>query len=283
MKKKLTAIVFSLIILLLVSCSESVAEIEIPTGEIIYKTVDDRELGLEILTPTAKKTRRNPAVIVLHGGGWISGTREDFTRDFKPLCDALRAEGIMVIPITYRLAVNGGSWRDCVDDCEDALNYIVENSKRLGIDSHKIGIIGYSAGGQLALMTSIETRDQVKYCVSMSGPTCFSDNKDSIFYSEALTYYINMIFPEGDHISMYQASPIIRVNRKCASDFLLVSGTADEVVSPAHAESFQREVESFGLTAEIINSDGLTHFYTSWEGFNALCSEIADKVISALT
>ena len=280
--KKLLAIILAVLMVSLAACESIEVEIDVPTGEIVYKTVDGTELGLEILTPTAKKTRRNPAVIVLHGGGWVSGTREDFTRDFKPLCDALRAEGITVIPVTYRLAVNGTSWRDCVDDCEDALNYIVENSKRLGIDNHRIGLIGYSAGGQLALMTAIETRDQVKYCVSMSGPTCFSDNKESIFYSEALNYYIKMIFEEGDHISMYQASPIIRVNRNCVSDFLLVSGTSDEVVKSAHAESFLREIESFGLQAELLEKEGLTHFYTSFADFDELCGEIASKVIAKL-
>ena len=280
--KRIAAIILTMALMLLVSCGETYTEAEVPTGEIIYKTVEDKQLGLEILMPTVNKQRRNPAVLVLHGGGWVSGAREDFTRDFKPLCDALRAAGISVIPVTYRLAVNGTGWRDCLDDCEDALNYIIENSKRLGIDEHRLGIIGYSAGGQLALMTAVETRDQVKYCVSMSGPTFFSDKKESIFYSESLNYYIKMIFPENDQIEMYQASPIIRVNRNCKSDFLLISGTADEVVKPSHAESFLRELESFGLTAELIEPEGLTHSYTAWSNFGNLCEEIAGYVIENL-
>ena len=74
---------------------------------IVYKTADGEELTLDVLLPTNRKRMRNPTVIVLHGGGWISGSTEDFCREFAVLIDELRAEGICVVPVNYRLAVNG--------------------------------------------------------------------------------------------------------------------------------------------------------------------------------
>ena len=280
MKRILTALLM-IMLLLCVSCGDTEIISEIPTDGVVYKTVGETELRINFLAPTELK-RKSPAVLVLHGGGWVSGTPDDFTRDFLPLCDALRDSGIMVIPVEYRLAGGGDGWRNCLDDCEDALSFVISHARDYGIDPENIGVIGYSAGGQLALMTAIETRDQVKYCVSMSGPTCFSDNPESPFYSDSLNYYIEMIFPANDYIGMYQASPVIRVNRRCQSEFLLVSGTADRVVFPTHADTFMREVGSFGIPAELLEYDGLTHSYTAYPEFYELCSEIAGKVSEKL-
>ncbi len=279
--KRIIFIFLAAMTLIFSSCGETAVLAEIPSGGVVYKTVDEKELKLEFLAPTELK-RKSPAVIVLHGGGWVSGTPEDFTRDFSLLCDALRDAGVMVIPVEYRLAGGGGGWRNCLDDCEDALSFICENARDYGIDPENIGVIGYSAGGQLALMTAIETRNQVKYCVSMSGPTCLSDNSESPFYSESLNYYLEMIFPADDQIGMYQASPVIRVNRRCQSEFLLVYGTGDKVVLPAHAETFLREVDTFGIPAELLMFDGLTHSYTAFSDFPELCREVASKVASKL-
>lgn len=283
MKRILALTIALLTALALFSCRDGESyDAEAPSGEIIYKTAGEVELGLEILMPTEKRQKRSPAVIMLHGGGWISGSRDEMTRDFKPLCDELRNNGVTVIPVTYRLVGGEVSLRDCIDDCEDALSFIVSNAKKYGIDPDRIGIVGYSAGAQLAMMTAIESEDQIKYCVSMSGPTCFSDSRGSIYYSDSLNYYIGMIFSEGDKVAMYQSSPIIRLNRKCKAEFLLVNGTDDEVVKPAHAESFCREAESFGISAELIEPEGLTHSYSSWQGFNELCLQISQKLLSQL-
>lgn len=276
-----TFLIFALILIFFTGCGNDIPTI-VKSEEIIYKTVGDVELGLEIYAPTDNISILSPAVIVLHGGGWVSGSREDFTRDFEPLCNLLRANGIAVISVNYRLADKDSGWRVCLDDCIDALYYITSNSKKLGIDKDNIGMIGYSAGGQLALMTAIETADEVKYCVSMSGPTFISNDQNSIFYSPTLDYYINLIFDISDNIDMYKASPIVRLTRKCKTEFLLISGTDDMVVTTSHADSFMREITEIGSTAELMKVDGLTHSYTVWDGFEQLCSDISDRIVEHL-
>ena len=251
-------------------------------SEIIYKTVGEVSVGLDILYPTRRLHDKNPTVAVIHGGGWVSGSREDFYRDFEPLIDRLRAGGVTVVGITYRLASEDNSWRVCLEDCEDALAYLLEHADEYDIDTENFGVIGYSAGAQLALMTSIGAGDQVKYCVSMSAPTTFSAQSDSPYYTETLDYYARQAKIIGMSIDQYKASPVILVSRRCATDFLLVNGTADEVVPACHAELFCREAESFGLEVELIEPEGLTHSYPHYAGFEDLCREIADRVIDRL-
>lgn len=278
--KKILLLILSLL-LFLSACEELPIE-TVGSDKLCYKTVEGVELTLELLYPTNDQKRKSPAVIVLHGGGWVSGTPEDFTRDFEPLCNALREGGMTVIPVEYRLVSEDSTWRDALDDCEDALNYLIDNSRSLGLEPELFGIIGYSAGGQLALMTAIETRDLIKLCVSMSSPTLISDTEVSPYYSEPLNYYISRAFSKDNALEMYQASPIIRVNRNCKSDFLLISGMADEVVNSFHASSFYNEVSSFRLDAELLEFEGLTHSYTSYPEYQSLCETIAERVLSHL-
>ena len=284
---KLIAAVLTVVMLLMTAagCSQSVPDQYESTekSEIIYKTADNTELGLDILYPTRRIYTKNPTVMLIHGGGWISGTRDEFYRDFDLLCDKLRASGITVIGITYRLAVDGRTWRDCLDDCEDALEFLIDNADKYDIDVDNIGVIGYSAGAQLALMTSIETGDQVKYCVSMSAPTVFAGNKESKYYSEALSYYISRAFNSESQYDLYKASPIILISRRCKTEFLIVNGAEDEIIPPAHAEAFYNEAVSFGIEAELMVLDGLTHIYPLYNDFESLCGELADKIVSHLT
>lgn len=252
-------------------------------NEIIYKSVDGTDLGLDIFYPTRRVYSDNPTVLVIHGGGWISGTRDEFYRDFEPMITELRSRGVTVVGVSYRLAVDGRTWRDCLDDCEDALEFLIDNADSYDIDVDNIGVIGYSAGAQLALMSAVETDDQVKYCVSLSAPTVFSDSKDSKYYSEALSYYISRAFDNESQYDMYKASPIILLSRRCKTDFLIVNGSDDVIIPPAHSEAFYNEAMSFGIDAELMIVDGLTHIYPMYPDFAQLCSDIADRIIENLT
>jgi len=269
------------VIVLLIACEKRIPEqyTTVETDEIIYKEVDGQSLGLDICYPTNRLYEKNPTVIVLHGGGWVSGSREDFTRDFAPLCSLLRENGITVVSVSYRLAT-AGSWKTCLSDCEDALYFLLDRAVDYDIDTDNIGIIGYSAGAHLAMMTAIETENLIKTCVSLSGPVYFSYSPTSIYYSDTLTYYLSRIYATSDNTEMLRASPLIRVNHDCKSSFLLVCGDSDDVVPTVHAESFYKEATSFGITSDLWIINGLTHIYPLYPEFQTLCENIASYIIN---
>lgn len=283
----LTLVLLSLLssVCCLFSCGEDavaqydLSEIEKP--EIVYKTIGEKELSLDILYPTNRRRGLNPTVLVIHGGGWVSGSKEGFYRDFEPLIGELRADGVTVVGVEYRLAVNGLDWTACLEDCEDALDFVVDNAEDYDIDPERIGIIGYSAGAQLGLLTAIE-RDGVKYCVSMSAPMIMTFDKTSRFYSESLEYYGKQAFGDTLPENSYLSSPSTRLTRRRGTSFLLISGKSDNVVTPAHAKLFLDEAENLGVSAELISKRGLTHFYPNYVNFEPLCETIAKKVVENL-
>lgn len=92
---------------------------------------------------------RRPAVIVVHGGGWHSGQRGEFPRWNAWLAD----RGYVVFDVDYRLTPPP-RWQDAPADVRCAVGWVKENADRYGVDRERVGLLGRSAGGQLALLTA---------------------------------------------------------------------------------------------------------------------------------
>lgn len=104
----------------------------------------------------ASKTN-SPSLLYMHGGGWVIGapeTHEDICRSL-----ANRA-GIVVVSPDYRLAPEH-PYPAAINDCCIALNYMTSEASILGIDPARIAIGGDSAGGNLAAVLAIMSRDRL--------------------------------------------------------------------------------------------------------------------------
>ena len=86
--------------------------------------------------------RPQPAVILVHGGGWEAGDKRTYIR---PWFDVLNRAGIAWFSVDYRLAP---AWKHpaAVEDIETALRWVLSNSRKYAIDPQRIAIIGESAG-----------------------------------------------------------------------------------------------------------------------------------------
>ena len=73
-----------------------------PTTDIVYREVDGQRLMMD-LYPAAGGPTRTPAVIVIHGGAWMSGNRQEM----DALCIALSQNGMAAATIDHRLTRSG--------------------------------------------------------------------------------------------------------------------------------------------------------------------------------
>lgn len=100
-----------------------------------------------------------PAVIHIHGGGYVMGKPEECLIENAGL--ALRC-GCMVVSVDYRLAPEtpypGG-----LDDCHTALDWLHASAPSLGVDRSRIALKGESAGGGLAACLAQKARDENRY------------------------------------------------------------------------------------------------------------------------
>ena len=120
---------------------------------IVYRTANNVPLKLDLyLPPQRKPPVPVPVVILIHGGGWVAGNKEENVLSLLPYL----AMGWAAINVEYRLAESSPA-PAAVEDCRCALGWILQNAGEYGLDPKRIVTTGYSAGGHLALTTGMLT------------------------------------------------------------------------------------------------------------------------------
>lgn len=111
--------------------------------DLVYADYGQRKLHLDLFIPAGVEKPR-PAILVVHGGGWLNGDKERF----RPLAKALSQCGYVTASIEYRLG-GEAKFPAAIADCNTATRWLRANAKQYGIDPRRIGAVGGSAGGHL--------------------------------------------------------------------------------------------------------------------------------------
>ncbi|HEX3839912.1 MAG TPA: alpha/beta hydrolase fold domain-containing protein [Acidimicrobiales bacterium] len=97
---------------------------------------------------------RPPAIVYFHGGGWVVG--DLISHD--PSCRLLAAvSGCVVVAVDYRLAPED-PFPAAVEDALAAYRWVHGHADELGIADGRVGVMGDSAGGNLAAVVALLTR-----------------------------------------------------------------------------------------------------------------------------
>jgi acetyl esterase/lipase len=91
-----------------------------------------------------------PTAVLFHGGGWVSGTKDEVALDVLPYL----AMGFAVVNVDYRLAKTARA-PAAVEDARCALRWVVRHAPQYGFDDARIVLVGSSAGAHLALMSAL--------------------------------------------------------------------------------------------------------------------------------
>ncbi len=109
---------------------------------VVYAEYGSRKLLADLFVP--KGSPKNPAIIVVHGGGWVKGDKTKF----RALTIALAERGYTTMAIEYRL---GGEEKfpAAIHDCSAAVRFLRAHADQFRVHPDQIGAIGGSAGGHL--------------------------------------------------------------------------------------------------------------------------------------
>ena len=116
---------------------------------LVYARVGDKALLLDAFLP--KSDGPHPAVIVIHGGAWRRGNKKRLRFFAKKLVE----QGYAAFAINYRLAPEF-KFPAQIEDCRDAFRFVVKHAKKYHVDSDRLAVMGYSAGGHLAVLLGVE-------------------------------------------------------------------------------------------------------------------------------
>jgi acetyl esterase/lipase len=201
------------------------------------------------------KDKKLPAVVIIHGGGWVGG-KKDAAREIN-IGSTLARNGYVAMSIEYILSDKKQAvWPTNLWDCKTAVRWLRKNAERLGIDPDRIGVIGGSAGGHLAAMVALTTTSdgldpaepfgevscRVKCCVDFYGIADLGTYHDVTMLGKT--------FAEAPELYR-TASPVTYI-RSNSVPLLICHGTADTTVSVKQSELFAEKLAQGGAPHQLV-------------------------------
>ena len=113
-------------------------------------------IPVRIYTPEREAAGPRPLVVAFHGGGFVFGNLDMADWMCSNVCHGLDA---IVVSVDYRLAP-AHPFPAAIEDCWAALCWAGENAASLGATAGKLGVMGESAGGNLAAVMCLIARER---------------------------------------------------------------------------------------------------------------------------
>lgn len=247
-------------------------DMEFESKTYVYKKTKNKKLKLDLWLPE-QSSEKHPLVFFCHGGGWVSGFRNQPNN--VSWCKYLASKGFAVVSIDYRYGFSN-TMEDILLDYSDALVYVKENSKVMSIDKNNIILMGLSAGGHLSLLYStyhtdnnnIEKMEGIKGVVAYYSPSNLNDvfisENKSILAKLATKRTLKGLPAEEEEIYEYY-SPIHWVSPKMVPT-LVVHGKMDTTVPFESSVNFVKKLEENKVENRfLVHKKGIHSFDTKFD------------------
>lgn len=227
--------------------------------DIVFGKGGDMDMTLDVYRPPEGVTPKRMAIIHLFGGGFFGGNKNAgyIINDAK----ALGARGYTNISANYRLQ-SQGLWPAQLHDVKAAIRWTRANAGRLGVESNRIAVAGYSAGGMLALMAA-GTNDKPEFEGSVGTPGVSSKVDACIgVYPLASAQIARGLFGEGGATpeAIAAASPTTYIGPSFAPT-IFIHGTADTTVEPSSSVDFFNKLLAVNVPTALTMIQGAAHAF----------------------
>ena len=241
---------------------------------IAYCTIGERKLLLDVFYPTIRSKEKGTAVMIIHGGGWRSGSRSQH----YPLAQRLASLGYVSFTPEYRLSTDA-LYPAAVYDLKAALRWIHGHAKEFNIDTSKIAVAGFSAGGQLAALLgttsgnpafegnacNVSYSSNLHAIVDMDGTLSFvhpeSGEGDDSKRTSAATHWFGYSKKENPQL-WREASPLTHVNKNTPPALFINSSVAR---MHAGRDDYIKLLSHFNIYNEVKTFEGAPHSFPLFE------------------
>ncbi|WP_339712611.1 alpha/beta hydrolase [uncultured Kriegella sp.] len=242
---------------------ETKIEKDVVFGETMNYKGEKEMLMLDIYSPLEMVAKKRPAIMWMHGGGF--GPNYDKSQRYiVEMATRFAKRGYVCLSINYRVRENPkddktGTINDALEDAMKGLNWIRENSKKLGIDKSKIVIGGGSAGGILG------------------NNFCYRDGaKDKKWDKSGILAFINLWGSPDESWGKYSID-------KNDPPMIIVHGTEDASVPYGNSLQIIKRLNEVKVKNELIAIEGAGHTPAShMDDFEVKIATFLSDIISAL-
>ncbi len=231
------------------SVAFAVANIGVPPADASVVHDPERGLALDIYRPALPESRTAPVVVFFYGGGWKTGSRDQY----RFVGQRLAEQGILAIVADYRTYPEV-TFPGFVEDGARAVAWARRNAAEYAGDPQRVFVAGHSAGAQIAALIGTDPRylaaEQMKPTdlagvVGLSGPYDFviSGKYRPVFGSREL-------WPQAQAVNYADGGE---------PPFLLIHGTDDGVVEAKDSQEMADKLEAAGVSARLVWLPGAGH------------------------
>jgi acetyl esterase/lipase len=237
--------------------------------DVVYAEAGGVPLRFDHYRPV-RETAATPAVVFVHGGGWMRGDPSQAAGNALHFA----REGIATVSISYRLAP-ASRFPAPLDDVRHGLRWVRAHARELGIDPERLALLGVSAGAHLAVLAHL-AHDMADLAPDLPGPLrevsesvrCVMAHYGPYDIGRRRSDMVDALMGEraADAEWTRLASPLAHAARATAP-ILLIHGTADQLVSWRESERMHAALQEAGKASELLLLDGAPHaFQVDWRG-----------------
>jgi acetyl esterase/lipase len=250
--------------LFFVACQKEAAKVaEQPLAEQSINNVsygNDAAQQMDIFLPGGRTITATKAIVVIHGGGWISGDKADMNQ-YLPIIKQ-QLPDYAIFNINYRLGTVLTPFPAQENDVKAAFAFILNKAGEYKFNAAKTVLLGASAGGHLALLQAYkQTSPKVKAVVSLFGPTdmpaLYQSYGAGSLPQQALQMLLNGT--PATNTALYQSSSPVNFVNAQNPPTLLLHGTADPVVPITQSIALRTMLETNGASVKMVTYNGAGH------------------------
>jgi acetyl esterase/lipase len=223
----------------------------------------DTAQRMDIYLPANRSINSTKSIILIHGGGWNSGSKNDFITYLDSF--RRRMPDYAIFNINYRLVNGRNLFPTQEHDVKSAIDFIVANSSEYHINKNKLVLLGASAGGHLALLQGYKySNPKIAAIIDFFGPTDLVAmfQKPWHPYVPFVLQMITGTTPALDPVLYQQSSPINYVSSHSAPTLILHGGN-DNIVNVSQSKSLKARLDRAGIKNDLIIYRGKSH---GWSG-----------------
>ena len=217
--------------------------------------------GLRLLFTRGSLPKPAPCLLILHTGGWNSGS----ANEFQPLSRHLALRGYASAALEYRLAPDA-RWPAQRDDVVAALQHLQTHAAELGIDPARFVLLGRSAGGQIAEACAYGLQNPaIRGVIAFYAPADlhfarrYARSDDVLNSLKLLRDYLGG--DPADVPEAYNSSSAIGLATATSPPTLLLHGSRDELVWVLQSRRLHHRLQEIGARSHFLELPWATHAF----------------------